>query len=69
MIISSCHPKRFGRDLWNYGDDGRTFFYQYLKNGIIQKVAVQDWGLLTNGKTTRIIRLGEANYRVKVQDS
>ncbi len=51
------------------GENGRTFFYQLLKDGVVQRVSGQEWIPFTNAKTTRIARLGEAKYRVKVQDS
>ncbi len=51
------------------GEDRRTFFYQLLKDGVVQRVGGQEWIPFTNAKTTRIEGLGEAKYRVKVQDS
>ena len=69
-VDKTCFTRDDGYiDIEADGENGRTFFYQYLKNGIIQKVGGQEWIPFTNAKTTRITRLGEANYRIKVQDS
>ena len=69
-VDKTCFTRDDGYiDIRADGQGGRTFFYQYLKNGVVQKLAGEEWIPFTNARTTRIMGLGEANYRVKVQDS
>ena len=51
------------------GESGRTFLYQYLKNGIIQTIGGQSWLPFTNTNTAEINSLGLGSYRVRVRDS
>ncbi|WP_143569691.1 hypothetical protein [Tenacibaculum agarivorans] len=51
------------------GEKGRTFFYQYLKGGVLQTIAGQSWIPFSNPNTTRISGLGEYTYRIQVRDS
>jgi len=49
------------------GESGRTFFYQYRKNGQVQVVSGRSWIPFTS--STRISGLGKASYRIQVRDS
>jgi len=56
-------------DISASGQSGRTFFYQYRKDGQVQVISGKSWIPFSNPNTTKISSLGEYTYRIQVRDS